>query len=637
MIYVLYQNKVLPYRNDHRPHATFQQCWFDLVDPCVSQRINRDSTFDGMFSQPFRVLLRDLQVPQPVLTIHFLSQCYGASPSSVFPQNAKLMEKCLSSDNCFQCSPVSPSLLFPNKWRLPFYQESCFLAETATRREGKANEVGKTRPGMGQYEKLIDESWKSCDTHAYARFKCNLEMDTCADCVYLVPGNHLLCSTPGLGMTHPMPGFDPYRQEPPSGHLPRLFYVPYLRIGLVPPDVRFALLELNSLRMLLSRTRTEEDHDRFLSSNSQTYVTFATINMCQHPAGFRICVLDREDSMKAKQEYSKATAYSTAHPSIHLLSLHKYPPRQKQSSHLDWLCLFRAFPCTRDSLLGQDHADLILHSFKQGFGSRKCTSTIGQNLYLGKRSGQLPVTATPTLGPGEGGEHQYHRDFFNPVFTYPIEKITNQLAALTMTYMNMMDPAIVNVLDLCKPEDSDHFCRVKIVTQGITGSPSLNFAQCTRAKVVQKRRDILHLPLPFCLGFACTPHVDRSDSDIATNETVKKALDNWCHPRDANAVFVKDYLRKWCDRFTIGLPTCCQYEFIGNFQEEDWRKPNITIHQYFICDGLMIAVRITDKMGTYFYGHTFVHCSSVALAVKDGIVYYSDESFRIFAWGKGGR
>jgi hypothetical protein len=149
MIYVLYQNKVSPYRDDHQDYATFQYSWFDLVDQCVSQKINGGSTFDRMFSQPFRVPLRDLQVPQPAIMIHFLSPCCGASPSSVFPENPKLMAKCLSSDNCFQCSPISPSLLFPSKWRLPFYQESCFLAETATRREGKANEVGQTRPGMG--------------------------------------------------------------------------------------------------------------------------------------------------------------------------------------------------------------------------------------------------------------------------------------------------------------------------------------------------------------------------------------------------------------------------------------------------------------------------------------------------------
>jgi hypothetical protein len=257
-------------------------------------------------------------------------------------------------------------------------------------------------------------------------------------------------------------------------------------------------------------------------------------------------------------------------------------------------------------------------------------------LYLGKRSGQLPITATPTLGPGEGGEHQYHRDFYNPVFTYPIEKITNQLAGLTMTYMNMMDPAIVNVFNRNKPKETDHFCRVKIVTQGITGEPSLNFAPGSRETSSPQRRGSSQLPLPFCLGFACTSHVDRSDSSIATNEKVRKELAKWCHPRDANSVFVKEYLRKWCDRYTIGVPTCCQYEFLGNFQGEDWCQPNITIHQYFMCDGMMIAVRITDKLGTYFYGHTFAHCTSVALAVKDGMVYYCDQTFRIFAWGKGG-
>jgi hypothetical protein len=203
--------------------------------------------------------------------------------------------------------------------------------------------------------------------------------------------------------------------------------------------------------------------------------------------------------------------------------------------------------------------------------------------------------------------------------------------------MNMMDPVIVNVLDLHKPKGNDHFCRIKIVTQGITGPSNLNFEPGAKPTGVPKRRDISQLPLPFCLGFACTPHVDCSDSDRATNEIVKKAVDSWSHPRDANAVLIKDYLRKWCDRYTIGVPTSCQYEYIGDFRGEDWRQPNLQIHQYFICDGLMIAVRITDKMGTYFYGHTFVHCTSVALAVKDGIVYYCDESFRIFAWGKGGK
>jgi hypothetical protein len=103
--------------------------------------------------------------------------------------------------------------------------------------------------------------------------------------------------------------------------------------------------------------------------------------------------------------------------------------------------------------------------------------------------------------------------------------------------------------------------------------------------------------------------VDCSDSDIATNEKVKKTVDTWSHPRDPNAVFVREYLCKQCDRFTIGVPRSCQYEFIGDFQGEDWQQPNINIHPYFIRDGLMIAVRITDKMVTHFYGHTFLHCT----------------------------
>jgi hypothetical protein len=129
-------------------------------------------------------------------------------PSSVFPGNKKLMVKCLSSDNCFQCSLISPSLLFPNKRRLPFYQESCFLAETATIREGKANEVVQTKPGMALYEKTIQESWKSVDTNAFAQFKCNQEMDLCADCVYLFAGSHSMLSMFGMGTTNQNPDFD---------------------------------------------------------------------------------------------------------------------------------------------------------------------------------------------------------------------------------------------------------------------------------------------------------------------------------------------------------------------------------------------------------------------------------------------
>jgi hypothetical protein len=255
IIYVLYQNKVSPYRNGHQHYPTFRPSSLHLADQGVSQKINRDSTFDGMFSQLFRVLLLDLQVVQPAIAIHFLSRCYGASPSSVSAENQKLMVTCVSSDNCFQCSPISPSLLFPNQWRLPFYQESCFLAETATRREGKANEVGQTRPGMTAYEQSIRVSWKSNDTHAFARFRCNREMDYVADCVYLVPVSHLKRSMGGMGTT---------KHELSTGRLPRLFYLPYLNIGLDPPDVRFALLEPHPLRILLSRTLIEEEHDRFL-------------------------------------------------------------------------------------------------------------------------------------------------------------------------------------------------------------------------------------------------------------------------------------------------------------------------------------------------------------------------------------
>jgi hypothetical protein len=293
-----------------------------------------------------------------------------------------------------------------------------------------------------------------------------------------------------------------------TGRLPRLFYVPYLNIGLDPPAVRFALLELHSLRLLLSRTHTEEEHDRFLSNNSKTFVTFATINMSQHPSGFRICVLHGEDSSKAKQDYADAPVYSNTHLAIHVISLQDYPPIQKQTSHLNWLCLFRSYPCARDSLLELDQADRMLHSFKKGFGSRKRTLTLGQNLYFGKRSGQLPITATPTIGPGEGGEHQYHREFYNPVFTYPIEKLTkNQLAVLTMLYMNMMDPAIVNVLELNKRNGDDRFCWLKYSHSRRYRTSCSEF--CTRRESNRGSESAGHIPAAttilfrFCLHASC--------------------------------------------------------------------------------------------------------------------------------------
>jgi hypothetical protein len=146
---------------------------------------------------------------------------------------------------------------------------------------------------MGRYEKPVDASWKAIDANTFARFKCNQEMDSCADCVYLVPGSDLMRSMLSMSTT---------KHEVSTGCLPRLFYIPYLNIRLDPPDVRFALLELHSLRLLLLRTHTEEEHDRFLSNNSKPFVTVATINMSQQPVGFCIFVLHGEDSSKAKQE-----------------------------------------------------------------------------------------------------------------------------------------------------------------------------------------------------------------------------------------------------------------------------------------------------------------------------------------------
>ena len=55
---------------------------------------------------------------------------------------------------------------------------------------------------------------------------------------------------------------------------------------------------------------------------------------------------------------------------------------------------------------------------------------------------------------------------------------------------------------------------------------------------------------------------------------------------------------------------------------------------FFVYDGLNIAIRIHDFACNTFYGHMATHRTALPVLVRNGRVFYNDDKIGVFAWGK---
>jgi hypothetical protein len=350
---------------------------------------------------------------------------------------------------------------------------------------------------------------------------------------------------------------------------------------------------------------------------------------------------------------------------------------------LPWVTLFRSFPWTRQISLTTKDGNLFLNAYGSAFSDRASVNHVGQTIYQGARA-TLAVCLSPSMGGNKADCHQYNcKRAYIPPLMPSAEKIGNKLFNSSCLFMRWLDPAqdclIKKYMDFSK---RNHYCRVKIITQGVPtertkkSTPSNNMTMTTPAdnkttplvlpqkcppkkttsapgekgnqtkKATKKNWMETSDGLVECLGWASTDHTDLNDKlKPETQKVMMQSLEQW-QPATENEKMVRDYLLKFGSRLGFGIPTCCGYKYIG--MEADKGRQTIftfnniikhgtvVIHHYFVTSGLKCCVRLRPKYGTFFYGHTFSHCTSLCVAVYNGRAYFTDHRFRAFAWGGGG-
>lgn len=87
------------------------------------------------------------------------------------------------------------------------------------------------------------------------------------------------------------------------------------------------------------------------------------------------------------------------------------------------------------------------------------------------------------------------------------------------------------------------------------------------------------------------------------------------------------------DNFTISVPTTCCYQHVQD-------NNNFKFVQFFVMKGLGCCIPVEDPIGHNFYASTFVHNTSLCVAVHDnGNVYVSNKQLNLgnlVAWGSHG-
>ena len=150
------------------------------------------------------------------------------------------------------------------------------------------------------------------------------------------------------------------------------------------------------------------------------------------------------------------------------------------------------------------------------------------------------------------------------------------------------------------------------------------------------------------LAFCNEPHLDTADvynSDKITKflyilEDQMDLVNSRVQTEDSeirkNAVDIYNYVCKFNEVVTLGVPTTCAYQHVLADQTS-------TLVQFFIMEGLGSAVYLPNFVGHNFISHSFVHHTSLCLAVdKQGRVWVDNKNEEkeigyLFAWGGSGK
>jgi hypothetical protein len=241
-----------------------------------------------------------------------------------------------------------------------------------------------------------------------------------------------------------------------------------------------------------------------------------------------------------------------------------------------------------------------------GHGRRSRTGHVGQCIFQGRRSKGTRAQESLEQGPKELGEFQLCRKTYIHSLIPMLESLTSILSEQAMNAAMWLDTIPYKYL---KNVMGHNFCRIKIVSQGVPGK-IWSYANSSHVDSDTPAKDVAR---------------ELEESTPARNEfETCDLLDQKC-----------DYLRRWLQlKGSPCVPTSCCWTLIGDFAK---LGSNVEVFAYFIFKTLGTAIRIRDRTGQVFYASMAVHNTAVMVVVAEGKVQYkSNESCRMFAWGKSG-
>ncbi|GKZ00553.1 hypothetical protein MPSEU_001007800 [Mayamaea pseudoterrestris] len=214
-------------------------------------------------------------------------------------------------------------------------------------------------------------------------------------------------------------------------------------------------------------------------------------------------------------------------------------------------------------------------------------------------------------------EHQYYRQEWHDFFVPICNAAVNALEHVTVAAAFALDEGV------------NEFLQAALV-----GSKQLQELGHNSIKILTTGY------LTKWLSFANTSHVDQNDKLLPVFQArADEVLEEW--QRDPSKHDIYLYLMEMREMFTVvnkkgeqtfSVPTHCAYAVSGVFPAS-W-----IIYQYFLNDGIGIAVRFKEGWTQQFYGAEIAHNTAVTVAVDPdtGLVHYFDDNATIIAWGAGG-
>ena len=255
-------------------------------------------------------------------------------------------------------------------------------------------------------------------------------------------------------------------------------------------------------------------------------------------------------------------------------------------------------------LLTKHHKDFLQNAVGKGSGSRHCCPIPPSvtNLYFGTRRFPTLAQASPVIGPKMASHHDNYRKHWNAAMLASFVQISNTLTSAIHHISRWVNPLL------------EHAC---YNGSSVIGKSTDNWQLCRTTIITFASNDKY-------LGFLNTSHIDKND---LYKKSIQKDLTEY-----TNNVTNKDVRCYLSSNLKIGVgkPTTCTYQFI-NYEEN---FPHCVLYQFFIYDGLKVAIRLHDFACKTFYGHMATHRTAMPVIVRNGKVFYTDEDISVFAWGK---